>query len=150
MAKDDSRPFVAAALLSGQLEGLISSWEKTLASKPGSWLDTRRRAQRDTGPTDPAAVIAALEAELADLERDAAALRNDAQQYRRVAADWERRAMTALQDYRSDLAKNACARRDELLTEVESLEAEVGAMTEAAEGYRRALATLRADPAVDT
>ncbi len=144
MGKEDSRPFVAAALLSGQLEGLIASWEKTLVSKPGSWLDTRRRAGRNTGP---AAVMTALEAELADLERDAAALRDDAHRYRQVAGDWERRAMLAVQDNRFDLAKNAMARHHELLAEVETLDAEVAAMTESAEAYRRALATLRENPA---
>lgn len=143
MGKDDSRPFVAATLLSGQLEGLMSSWEKSLATKPGSWLDKRRRAQHDTAPADPARVLTALEVELGDLERDAAALRADAERYRRVAADWEARAMMAMQDDRADLAKNACARRDELLDEIASLNAEVVAMTESAEAYRRAIGALR-------
>ena len=93
---------------------------------------------------DPAAALAAAEEALRAMEREVAARRADADEAAHAAADWELKAVLAINAGRDEMAKRALSRQAEHADHAAS-EAQIAAHLEEALGvYRGVVDDLRA------
>ena len=135
-----SQAVTTAALLSGQLDGLMVAWERAIKTDRSVVPTTRP----NLAATEPTVAIARLERELVTLESEMKRLRTQADDEARRALEWDGRAMLAARDARMDLAKDASRHAEEHRAAAEALAAEVNATGEAADSFRRALSAIRA------
>jgi len=135
-----SQAFATAALLSGQLDGLLAAWEHSIeADRVAGHHDPLSLV-----PTEPTEAIVTLERELVTLEYEIDLLRGQADAETRRAREWEENAALALREARIDLAKDAARHVEEHRAAAEALTAEVSATTDVADLYRRSLSSIRA------
>ena len=130
------------ATLSARLDALLASWQLA--------MDAKRKEPVTVGnapPRPPAEVLAELERELADLERRCAEQRQAAGNESEQAADWERRAMSAVQNGRDDLAREALNHHHNHLDAATQLAAEVTELEAVRDSYRNAVTAVRATTA---
>jgi hypothetical protein len=140
MRESAARTATTAALLSGQVDGLIAAWERTIASAQAGASGPAGGAPS----ADPAAALAELEHQLGAMDRELAELREQADGEARLAGEWQGRAMIAVRDGRDDMARSAVRRQQEHRDAADALDAEVEATTELADAYRKAITTIRA------
>ena len=135
-----SQAVTTTALLSGQLDGLLAAWERSIETERSSVRNT----PPDLVPIERTAAIARVERELATLELEMTRLRTQADVEARRALEWDGRAMLAAREARADLAEHASRHAEAHRLAAEALAAEVSATGEAADSFRRALSAIRA------
>jgi len=131
-----ARTVTTATLLTGQLDGLMAAWERTVATA---------HAGTSVGPRfEPAAALADLEHELGALERELADLQKQVDAEVRRVAHWEARAMLADREGRDDLVRQAVHRQQEHRDAADAFATEAAATAEVADAYRDAIVAIRA------
>jgi len=132
----DATDAVVAAL-SARLDALLASWQLA--------IDAKRNApvKGDSVPKAPPEVLAELEQELADLERRCASKRQASEAETEVAGDWERRAMSAVQDNRDDVARDALNQLRNHLDAARELADEASELEVLRDSYRNAVKAVR-------
>jgi hypothetical protein len=93
-------------------------------------------------PSDPLAVRQALSNHLHETEEDLALARDQLGKAGMAVADWERKAMLAIQENDYALARQALEKHGEYLEAVTQLTAHEALLAETAAGLRRVLDTL--------
>jgi hypothetical protein len=128
-----------AALLSGQLDGLMAAWERTIETE-GALVSS---VDIHLPPTEPEAAIRTLERELAALEQEVTRLNRQADAESQQVLSWEVRAMLAEREARIELASVASRRVSEHRAAAAALALEAAATTEAADAFRNAISAIR-------
>jgi phage shock protein A len=88
-------------------------------------------------------VLAELERDLADLERRCADQRQASEVETQAAGDWERRAMSAVQDGRDDVAREALNQLRNHLDTAKQLATEASELEVLRDSYRNAVKAVR-------
>jgi hypothetical protein len=120
-----------AALLSGQLDGLMSAWERSISEttpEPGR-----------TGAIN----ISELERELSSLDAATAAARTAAEAHSKQADAWDAKARVATHDGRKDLADVAIQRANEHREAGRELRIEAGEMDKVGQELRSTVDLVR-------
>lgn len=125
------------ATLSARLDALVASWQLAIDSK-------RKTPVGSDKVRSPAEVLAELERELADLERHCAERREASEAETQLAAEWERRAMSAVRDGHDDLAHEALNRLSNHLDVAKQLATEASEFEVLRDSYRNAVKAVRA------
>jgi hypothetical protein len=132
----DATDAVVAAL-SARLDALLASWQLA--------IDAKRNApvRNDSVPKAPPEVLAELEHELAELERRCTGKRQASEVETEVAGEWERRAMSAVQDNRDDVAREALNQLRNHLDAARQLADEASELEVLRDSYRNAVKAVR-------
>ncbi|HEY2378093.1 MAG TPA: hypothetical protein VGH98_19110 [Gemmatimonadaceae bacterium] len=124
------------ATLSARLDALLASWQLA--------IDSKRKAPVGTDKVrTPTEVLAELERDLADLERRCADQRQASEVETQAAGDWERRAMSAVQDGRDDVAREALNQLRNHLDTAKQLATEASELEVLRDSYRNAVKAVR-------
>jgi hypothetical protein len=134
-----AQTMTSAQLLSGQLDGLMAAWKRTIATEQSDAL----MATPGLHTKESSAVIAELESELVALEHDVISLRRQAHAEVKLAVGWQDRAMLAVRESRDVLVRNALRHAEEHRSAADALATEAGVLEEVAATYRRAVAAIR-------
>ena len=128
--------------LSARLDALVASWQLA--------IDAKRKAPVGTDKVrSPAEVLAELERELTDLEHRCVDMRRASEDETQLAGDWERRAMSAVQDGRDDVARQALNQLRNHLDAATQLATEASELEVLRDSYRNAVKAVRLTNAGD-
>lgn len=126
------------AVLSARLDALLASWELAMRAQHSA------RIVGSVVPREPAEVLSDLERELNEVERQYAERRRAADVETTEAAEWERRAMQAIDEGRDESAKEALARHGEHLAAAATQRDSAAELEPVLDSYRNAVAAVRA------